>query len=359
MLLFAIITQVITIPQASLNLSPILILRFAFLILIYSIFLSDIFILGGLFQTSILLLTYILILLSVFRYNYNLTSYISKNNNLLPILAYIVAILTIFIVFSLIFNLFNSYIQNFDVLFSAFIPVMIYSNAETDKSIILTDTKGKTGIYLWTHKESGKRYIGSAFDLSSRLGNYFNKTYLKKFKTVYIYNALLHHGYSAFSLSILELIDISNLSKEEARKIILEREQVYLDLIFKEAEPNTFNILKVAGSLLGYQHTEESLAKMSEAQKSIDRKGENNPMFGKTGESNPFYGRTHSAETLAKMNKKVFIYTFDSVSKEKKLFKSFNNITEAAEHYKCSKRTLFYYIDKNKLYKKQWMLSSS
>jgi group I intron endonuclease len=101
--------------------------------------------------------------------------------------------------------------------------------------------------------------------------------------------------------------------------------------------------------------------------------GENHPMFGKThsaetlakmseakyGEKNPFYGRTHSAETLAKLNKKVFVYTFDSVSKEKLLFKSFNNISEAAVHFKCNKRTLFNYIDKNKLYKKQWMLSYS
>lgn len=35
---------------------------------------------------------------------------------------------------------------------------------------------------------------------------------------MYIYNALLHYGYGAFSLSILEYIDISNLSKEDAKK---------------------------------------------------------------------------------------------------------------------------------------------
>ena len=47
---------------------------------------------------------------------------------------------------------------------------------------------------------------------------------------MYIYNALRNHGYSVFSLSTLEYIDISNLSKEDARKLILEREQYYLDL---------------------------------------------------------------------------------------------------------------------------------
>jgi hypothetical protein len=53
----------------------------------------------------------------------------------------------------------------------------------------------------------------------------------------------------------LEYIDVSNLPKEEARKLILEREQYYLDLLKPE-----YNILKVAGSSLGFKHSEESRA---------------------------------------------------------------------------------------------------
>lgn len=278
----------------------------------------------------------------------------------------------------------------------SFIPTIIYNNVEIEKSIILSDLKNKSGIYLWTHKESGKIYIGSAFDLSYRISKYLSKGYLLNKKgSSYIYNALLDHGYSAFSLAILEYIDTLNLSKEEAKNLILKREQFYLDNMLPE-----FNILKVAGSLLGYTHSDETKAKLSEAfsgennpfygkthseqtlikisevhkgksfsddtkakmsfvQRSIDRTGENNPMFGKTGESNPFYGKTHSAETLTKMSKKVFVYSLDSVSNEKILFKSFNNITEAAKFFDCNKRTLFNYIDNNKLYKKQWLLSYS
>jgi group I intron endonuclease len=256
----------------------------------------------------------------------------------------------------------------FDLLYSdsiiiySFIPIIIYSNAETDKSTILTSNKGKAAIYMWTHIESDKIYVGSATDLSKRLSLYFSKKHIGRFKKVYIYNALLLHGYAAFSLSILEYINISGLSKEEAQKLILEREQNYLNLIFSVNNPNTFNILQVAGSRLGSNHTTESRAlmsiaksgenhfmygkthseetlkkmreahkgktlsaetkaKMSLAQRSIDRTGENSPMFGRTGESNPFYGRTHSAETRAKMslakNKKVFVYSFDSLSNKK------------------------------------------
>jgi len=50
--------------------------------------------------------------------------------------------------------------------------------------------------------------------------------------------------------------------------------------------------LKVTGSLLGYNHTEESLTKMS-----IANKGEKNPMFGKIGKNHPFFGKTHSEDS--------------------------------------------------------------
>jgi len=44
--------------------------------------------------------------------------------------------------------------------------VIIYNNTEINKSQILLDNKGLAGIYMWTHIESGKRYIGSAEYLS-------------------------------------------------------------------------------------------------------------------------------------------------------------------------------------------------
>jgi hypothetical protein len=47
---------------------------------------------------------------------------------------------------------------------------------------------------------------------------YFSIKCLEKNKTSYICNALKAYDYSAFSLSILEIIDITNLSKQDARK---------------------------------------------------------------------------------------------------------------------------------------------
>jgi group I intron endonuclease len=171
----------------------------------------------------------------------------------------------------------------------SFVPVILYNNADINKLLILKDNKDKTGIYMWTHLESGKRYIGSAYDLTNRFDDYFTKSYIsdKSKGNSYIYNALLIHGYSKFSLSILEYIDISNLSPEEARKLILLREQYFLDCIFSVDEPNTYNILKIAGSLLGFKHTDESKILMSKA---------------KVGDNNHNYGKLISENTKALMS---------------------------------------------------------
>ncbi|KFH98280.1 GIY-YIG endonuclease (mitochondrion) [Podila verticillata NRRL 6337] len=102
-----------------------------------------------------------------------------------------------------------------------------------------------------------------------------------------------------------------------------------------------YNILSIADSLLGYVHRKESITKMSET-----KKDKNHPMFGKTGENSP-------------RGMLVFIYSFNTLSNETTLYKSFDNYTEAAKYLECSKHILSRYIDKNKLFKKQWKLSTS
>lgn len=131
---------------------------------------------------------------------------------------------------------------------SPIVPGKIYANADVDKLQILQENKGKTGIYRWVHKESGKTYVGSSVNLSRRMRDYFNIIYLeseiKRTKSI-IYKSLLKSGYSSFSLEILEYCEPSE---------VILREQYYLDLLKPE-----YNILKTAGSTLGYKHSEESM----------------------------------------------------------------------------------------------------
>jgi group I intron endonuclease len=253
----------------------------------------------------------------------------------------------------------------------SFVPVILYNNADINKLLILKNNKEKVGIYMWTHLESGKRYIGSAYDLTNRFDDYFRKSYIsdKSKGNNYIYNALLIHGYSKFSLSILEYIDISNLSSEEAREKILLREQYFLDCIFSEDELNTYNILKVAGSLLGFRHTNESKVLMSKA-----KAGDNNHNYGKsfsenikalmseakTGENHPMYSKNHHPETLTKMSITkgggiIYVYNVD----KSLLVNSFPSARKAAEHFNCNHSTIKKYTLNGEIFKEEWILSLS
>ena len=133
------------------------------------------------------------------------------------------------------------------ILQSSIVPIVLYSNAGLQKKLIKQENKAKAGIYRWINKINGKTYIGSAINIPKRLYQYYSKknmeTYLKKRKSA-IYSAILKHGIANFKLEILEYC-----SREECIKI----EQKYINLL-KPA----YNILKVAGSSLGYKHDDEA-----------------------------------------------------------------------------------------------------
>jgi group I intron endonuclease len=133
------------------------------------------------------------------------------------------------------------------------IPVVSYSNAYKDKSIIYEENRNKSGIYRWNNLVTGDSYVGSAQNLTKRLSLYFSPIFLKrtilKSRSI-INNSLLKYGYNNFSLDILEYCELS---------VLIKREQYYLDTL----KPK-YNILKKAGSSLGYKHSLETLLKFKE-----------------------------------------------------------------------------------------------
>jgi len=137
----------------------------------------------------------------------------------------------------------------------AVIPLVLYDNPDLQKADILKENKGKSGIYRWTNQTNGKSYVGSSTNLKIRLSRYYSEVLLIKYDYMLINKALLKYGYSNFTLEILEYCEPSKC---------IEREQYYLDLIKPE-----YNILKTAGSMLGYTHSTEVLIKMSEARKGL------------------------------------------------------------------------------------------
>nr|AKM22529.1 GIY-YIG endonuclease [Cordyceps militaris]AKM22656.1 hypothetical protein [Cordyceps militaris]AKM22671.1 hypothetical protein [Cordyceps militaris]AKM22703.1 hypothetical protein [Cordyceps militaris]AKM22734.1 hypothetical protein [Cordyceps militaris] len=145
------------------------------------------------------------------------------------------------------------------------------------RKLIIKDNKNKSGIYKWINKVTNDTYVGQSIDLAKRFIKYFNLSYLKNRESLVISRALIKHGYSNFSLEILEYCDINNLT---------EREQYYMDLFNPK-----YNTLKIAGSSSGYKLSEETKAKISKSLKGVY-----------TNEKSALFGRTHSEETKALMS---------------------------------------------------------
>jgi group I intron endonuclease len=128
------------------------------------------------------------------------------------------------------------------------VPIKIYENAYVQKAQILSENKGKSGIYRWTNNTNGKSYIGSAVNLAIRIFQYYNLDFISKYNMT-VYKAIIKYGYSCFTLEILEYCEPNDCIK---------REQYYLDIFQPE-----YNILRTAGSSLGHKHSEETRAKIS------------------------------------------------------------------------------------------------
>jgi group I intron endonuclease len=95
---------------------------------------------------------------------------------------------------------------------------------------------------------NNQTYVGSSKDLGRRLRDYFNINYLARNETMYICRSLLLHGYSNFSLEILEYCDSS---------LLLEREKWYFELFQPE-----YNLAEEPGSpMLGRTHSAETKAR--------------------------------------------------------------------------------------------------
>lgn len=127
----------------------------------------------------------------------------------------------------------------------------VFEDADKDKLDILNYVKGKSGIYLWSNKLSGKKYIGSSVDLRRRLLEYYNVNRLLNEKSMPIYLALLKYGYHNFSLTILDLCDKDSLMNKEK--------------YFFEVYSPEYNILNTPGSPSrgsGWKHSEAAIENM-------------------------------------------------------------------------------------------------
>lgn len=254
------------------------------------------------------------------------------------------------------------------------------------QKIVRKELKGKSGIYGFLCKTNNKLYIGSSIDLSTR----FNK-HIKGFKS----NILLQRAINKYNLQDFIFIIFEYCEPEE----VISREQHFFDLLIPE-----FNILKTAGSSLGYTHTPETLAQISGENHhfygknhipetlvlmSEINKGENNPMYNKihsaetkalisealTGKNNPNFGKIFSTETKAKMSEARLGKVHSAEAKAKmslakggtifvhdvhgSLLITFSSTREAGKYFNSSHSTISNYVKNGKLFQNQWIFSTN
>lgn len=225
-------------------------------------------------------------------------------------------------------------------------PTRIYDNPNYYRNLIGSENKKRSIIYQWINLITGKTYIGSGWNGSSRLLTYWRPSFL--WRTYPIYNNINCYGIHNFSLAILEDLGISgSVSKE----FILSREQYYLDILFNEYSNLVINLSKVAGSTRGYKHKPEF---------DLSRLGYLNPMFGqikskefiemqnkdKSGINNSMFGKLKSSSTLIKITKLVYVYNCSDMS----LIGKFSTIN-CSRYFKMGKDTLNKYIKNGLPYK--------
>jgi len=234
-----------------------------------------------------------------------------------------------------------------------FLPVKTYNNPETQKLDILKENREKSGIYLWENKINGNFYVGSSTNLSLRLIKYFNSNHLLNYANMNICNALLKHGHPNFSLYVLEYCESDKC---------LQREQYYIDLLNPP-----YNILRIAGSSLGYKHSEKAKGKIVKSKKDKTHSAEwiANFVASVKGRKSPMKDKKHTENTLIKMSeakkgKKHFLYgkvrrfiagspTIEIIVKNVLCNNctTYSSITEAATALGIKQSTISSYLSRN------------
>lgn len=174
------------------------------------------------------------------------------------------------------------------------------------------------GIYMYTNRVNGKKYVGKSTNIEARQGKHRRNA--KDGRESYFYRAIRKYGLEQFDFEVLE-----ECPEEELN----EREKHYIEL-YNTLYPGGYNLteggtggdqyknrteaqnretrIKMSQSHKGKKHSPEALRKMSESQKGKPRTHARASRTGKkaspetckklsemfSGENNPMYGKKQS-----------------------------------------------------------------
>lgn len=179
-----------------------------------------------------------------------------------------------------------------------------YPDPQKSEGLIRTSFLNKRGVYLWTNKVNGNQYIGSAMNLSSRLSDYFNKSYIKyqSIRGSAISDAIIKYSLSNFNLQIIELGPSPTRDTISVNSDFLILEQYYLDRF-----DLIYNIRRLALGTAPVLNPKINF-----------NKGKNNLQLGKRGPNGAAWNQSHSTEQklLWSITRSTpfFIYDFSTLT---------------------------------------------
>lgn len=223
-----------------------------------------------------------------------------------------------------------------------------YHNLNKERVNILKDQKYKSGVYRLINKINGNDYIGSSINLSSRMRNYLNNSFLKSKQNTNapIVNALLKYGQDNFSLDIIKYVEPSDLSAIET---------IYITKCIPH-----YNVLKQGYSSVGYKHTDETKKLLFELGKNRVHSLATKSLISKalTGENNPFYNKNHSMESKVRIIEAKSAYPVYIYNSFKQLLVIHPSAKTLAKLIKCNHSTIVDFIRKQSLFRGEWYITN-
>lgn len=228
------------------------------------------------------------------------------------------------------------------------VPLIVYDNFKENAVNILKQEKNKSGIYCLVNKSNGHSYVGSSINLASRMRNYLNTAYLKSKQNINmpIVKALLKYNSSNFKLLILEYVDLKTLAF---------RETYYITRVLPY-----YNVLKQGYSSLGYKHTMETKALLSQLALNRVHSDETKTLIARalTGENNPFYNKSHSMESKVRIIEAKSAYPVYIYNSFKKLLIIFPSVSTLGKLIKSNHPTLVNVIEQGILFRGEWYFTN-
>ena len=227
-------------------------------------------------------------------------------------------------------------------------PLKVYDNFKENRLNILKEQKLLSGVYCLINKINGHSYVGSSINLTSRMRNYLNNTFLKSKNNINmpIVKSLLKYGQDNFTLLILEHVEPENLNLIETR---------YITYVMPY-----YNILKQGYSSLGYIHTKKTKEELSKLAKNRVHSDITKGLIAKalTGENNPFYNKSHSIESKVRMmeaNSAYPVYVYNSF---KDLLVVYPSVLTLAKLIKSNHSTIVENIKKQTIFRGEWYFTN-